>query len=543
MQESKHVRAIILSAIAVFVAYSYCPATCLGQGSIELGFFDKESGEPVSARVVFTKNAKKLSRPRKILFSGEQWLAERKFPLSPPNGEYEFSVERGPEFKEIKGGFTIEPRAKDSVPVEIPRAIDMHSDHWYSGDHLSNLPSDELHRWQLADAVDLVVSTESKSVSKTNSSNPAKGEGKRGEQSDKLRTNLDGLGLGSDGRYLEWEHGTVLLHGSKPASSKLDGADTLKLLNEAKGHDEILAELVRPWSRDVPLMLASGAIRSVQLLSSYNRPNGDDRLVMGKGSVKGSLGKVQLTLGRDKASSEIFAPIEADEQIRFKDARGVGKLSESIFWQMLEAGFRITPTAGSGFNGNETHVGYNRVYVFNETQPNEAAWWKAIAQSHTFITNGPLLRASINGMPPGSMQSSYRSQSIPLDIVVSLAVRDPVDYLDVVFNGETIYSAKLEDHYKRGEFPPIEIDKSGWLVIRVVTEHTKGYRYATTAPFYFVFDDKPRVSRKSVSFFQEWQKVAVSNIAESPDLLKRYKEWIERSNQFWETRMKESNSE
>ena len=539
--------------IAVFVANLLHSACCFGQGSIELEFFDKESGEPVSARIVFTKGSKKLSRPRTILFSGEQWLAEKKVPLSPSNGEFEFSVLRGPEFKEISGGFTIEPRAKDSVPVEIPRAIDMHAEHWFSGDHLSSLHSDELIRWQLADAVDLAVSAQSMSSSKANQSKPynpkpSKGPRKRNEPSEKSRTDLDGLGLVTAGHYLEWDHGSVLMHGpqlapSQLAHSKIDGADALKILFEAKGQDDILAELVRPWSRDVPLMLSSDAIRSVQLLSSYNRPNGDDRLAIAKESAKGNLGQVQLTQGKVKALSDIFAPIDPDEQIRFKDARGVGKLSEYIFWQMLEAGLRLTPTAGSGFNGNETQVGYNRVYVYSETTPDEAAWWKEIAQSHTFVTNGPLLRASINGLPPGSTQTSYRSQRISLDIAVSLAVRDPVDYLDVVFNGETIYSAKLEDHYKRGEFPAIDIDKSGWLVIRVVTEHSKGYRYATTAPFYFVFGGNPRVSRKAVSFFQKWQKAAVDSIAESPNALKRYEAWIERSDQFWESRMHESNSE
>ena len=154
-----------------------------------------------------------------------------------------------------------------------------------------------------------------------------------------------------------------------------------------------------------------------------------------------------------------------------------------------------------------------------------------------------MLRASINGLPPGSVQSSYRSQSISLDITVSLAVRDPVEYLDVVNNGDTIYSAKLEEHYKRGEFPPIEIDQSGWLVIRIVTEHAKGYRFATTAPFYFVFDGKPRVSRKAVAFFQQWQKAALGSLAESPEQLKRYEPWIDRSNQFWESRMRAGNSE
>ena len=528
MLKTKNLLSVILLGTAICLLHSLSPTLCVGQGAIELEFVDKESGEPVSARIAFTKSAKKLSRPRKLLFAGDQWLAEKKFPLSPPNGEFEFIVMRGPEFSEIKAGFTIEPRARDTVSVEIPRSVNMHMEHWYSGDHLSSLPYNELSRWQMADAVDLAVSTVNTNelhLIQSKTTDPA------------------GLRLGTLSRYLEWEHGAVLLHGWRSAGLKSDGPESLKLLDEVKSNNTVTAELVRPWSRDVPLLLASDTIRSVQILSSYNRPGGDDRLMIPKQSVNGILGRVLLTQGKEKTPSEVFAPIDSNEEIRFKDARGVGKLSEFLYWQMLESGLRITPTAGSGFSGNETQVGYNRVYVYSENQPNESSWWRAIEQGQTFITNGPLLRASVNGLPPGSVQTSDRSQSISLDIAVSLAVRDPVDYLDVVFNGDTIYSAKLEEHYKRGEFPPIEIDQSGWLVIRIVTEHAKGYRFATTAPFYFVFDGKPRASRKAVAFFQQWQKAALDSLAKSPDLLERYEPWIDRSNQFWQSRMRESNSE
>ena len=528
MRKTKNLLSVILFGTIACLLQSLFPTLCVGQGAITLEFADKESGEPVSARIAFTKSAKKLSRPRKILFAGDQWLAEKKFQINPPNGEFEFIVMRGPEFSEIKGGFTIEPRARDTVSVEIPRSINMHMEHWYSGDHLSSLPYHELSRWQMADAVDLAVST-----ANTNELNPI-----QSKTMDPI-----GLRLGTRSRYLEWEYGAVLFHGWRTAGPKSDGPESLKLLEEAKGNNTVTAELIRPWSRDVPLLLASDTIRSVQILSSYNRPGGDDRLMIPKQTVNGILGNVLLMQGKDKTPSKVFAPIDSNEEIRFKDARGVGKLSEYLYWQMLESGLRITPTAGSGFNGNETQVGYNRVYTYSETQPDESSWWQAIARGQTFITNGPLLRASVNGLPPGSVQTSYRSQSISLDIAVSLAVRDPVEYLDVVFNGDTIYSAKLEEHYKRGEFPPIEIDQSGWLVIRIVTEHAKGYRFATTAPFYFVFDGKPRVSRKAVAFFQQWQKAALDNLAESPEQWKLYEPWIDRSNQFWEARLRASNSE
>lgn len=546
-QTKDMLRGILIANAICFANWSFAQ-NCAGQGAVKLEFADKESGEPVSARIFFTKPVKKLPRPRKVLFAGDQWLAEKSMQLSTPNGDFEFTVQRGPEFSEILGGFTMEPRAKDSVPIVVPRSISMRDEKWFSGDHLSPLPANELRRWQFADAVDLTATVAPKSVISQVADN-ANVESKVGtaKSSDASAVNLVGLGLTSTSRFLQWDHGAVVFHGSEKSlnaiGTKPESVDAFRLLDEARDQTNTIAELVRPWSRDVPFLLATDSIRAIQLLSSCNRPGGDDRITMAKEPNKNIPWKVLLTNGKEKTPSEVFAPIEQAETVRFKDARGVGKLSEAIYWQMLEAGFKIAPTAGSGFDHNDTHVGYNRVYAYSETTPNETSWWQTISLGHTFVTNGPLLRANINGMPPGSMLSSDRSQSISLDIAVALSVRDPVDYLDVVFNGETIYSAKLEDHYNRGEFPPIEIDKSGWLVIRVVTENTKGYRYATTAPFYFIFDRTPRVSKKGVSFFRQWHAAAKANLAESPNQLKIYQQWIDRSDTFWESRLKDCNAE
>jgi len=527
MNNSKHLLTTLVFLGTVCLGESLSVRHCIAQGAVELQFIDKDSGDPISARMQFTKSAKKLSRPRKMLFAGEQWLAEKKFPLATSNGEYEFLVQRGPEFNEIRGGFTIEPRARDVVAIEVPRSIKMHPEHWYSGDHLCTLPRNELSRWQAADAVDFVASTDG--TQETQARN------KKLVKQDDVDPN--GLGLFSLSRLAEWEHGCIILHGMSSDELKSDGATSLKLLEDSRNEKSISAEIIRPWTRDVPLLLASNTIRSVQILSSHNRPTGDDRLTLDKNRIGERLGKVILTNGKTKISSNVFANVDSDEEIRFKDARGVGKLSEFIYWQMLEAGFKMTPTAGSGFNGNETQVGYNRVYVYSEVPPNPSLWWKAIEQGQTFVTNGPLLRVTINGLLPGSIQTSYRSQNISLDITANLAVRDPVDYLDVVFNGETIYSAKLEDHYQKGEFPPIEISESGWLVVRVVTENIKGYRFATTAPFYFVFDSSPRISRKAVSFFQRWQTAALKDISESPSQMQSYEPWLSSANQFWNSRL------
>ena len=566
----------VLYAVVGFCLIAFSnPHRVVAQGSVDMEFVDSASGEPVLARMMFTKSTRKVARPKKLLFSGDQWLAEPNFPLSVGNGDFEFIVRRGPEFTEIRGGFTIEPRAKDVVLVEVPRAIDMHAEHWYSGDHLSSLPIGSLSRWQQADAVDLVVSVAAPEEPQAAAAKQTKPSKSKDRVEEPMMNNAESLGLklNTRSRLLDWQHGSFLLHREPPTAQPAQAANqpsskqgalvesatngtatngtatmtaamAFELLDKAERTEGVIPELVRLWDRDVPILLGNESIRSVQLLSTFNRPNSDDRLMLS--SEKGSKtlrGKIQITRGKERVASELFAPIGAEEELKFKDARGVGRLNEYLYWQMLEAGLRLTPTASSDFAVNETHVGYNRVYIYSEEQPTEATWWQAISQGRTVVTNGPLLRASVNAMPPGSVQARYRGQPIPIDIGVSLSVREPVDYLDVIFNGETMYSAKLEDHYKRGEFPPMEIDQSGWLVIRVITAHEKGYRLATTAPFYFEFDGKPRVSRRAVDFFEDWLAKSKAVIAAVPKELEQMRPWIAAAEQFWKQRRVESNVE
>ena len=168
------------------------------------------------------------------------------------------------------------------------------------------------------------------------------------------------------------------------------------------------------------------------------------------------------------------------------------------------------------------------------TDPSVDTWWHGLEHGASFISNGPLLRAIVNGSPPGSVHPGYRGEAIPLDIAVSLAVREKVDYLDVIFNGETLYNAKLEDHYKRGEFPELSVSESGWLVIRVVTAQEDGYRYASTAPFYFEFEGKPRVSKKSVEFFQGWLERSIEAIDRDDEQRLHNADRKESARQFWD---------
>jgi hypothetical protein len=298
-----------------------------------------------------------------------------------------------------------------------------------------------------------------------------------------------------------------------------------------------MAEITQLLASDLPILLAHPKVRCARVLHAANRAARDIPLELDRAAGDDLFAKLTIPMEKIRWSIPVLAPFPDKDQIRFRGPHGTGRMTEAVYWQVLEAGLRVPPTAGSGFGAGETHLGYNRVYAYCDSDVNPESWWHAIANGESFITNGPLLRVMINEVPPGTLQAIAPSELLPLRIDVSLGVRDPVDYLDVIFNGESLYNAKLEDHYRKGEFPPIEIGQSGWLVVRVVTAYEPGYRMATTAPYYFEAHGKKRVRQSAVKFFQEWlarsERLQVNESIDTPARRRA----IERAKEFWQERL------
>jgi hypothetical protein len=313
--------------------------------------------------------------------------------------------------------------------------------------------------------------------------------------------------------------GGLLVHSLSDQVHEMRTSSSVAFLDGLDDRSNSFIEITKPWDRDVPLLLATEKIDAVQLLSSHLQPN---------------------------SALALASTIRNPDPLRFHGRKGLARLGEYLYWQILEAGFRLPPTAGSGFDEKGlTHLGYNRVYIWlaPELPRDVSTWWTQLRRGHTLVTNGPLLRATINGSPPGAVFPNLVQESIPLEIELDLTVRDPVDYLDIIFNGKAIYQARLEDHAKRGKFPALNIKESGWLVLRVVTSHEASYRLATTAPFYFEFNNQARVSKSAIDFFREWldeSRQAIDRDATSRD---DYREPLNRADEFWRKRAEQANKD
>ncbi len=488
------------------------------RGEITLDFRDKAHDEPLISRVKILSLEGQPQRVRGALHQQGWNLFEAPLTYTGRAGNYTYQAFHGPQFASASGGFTLDLKSDAHDVVHLPRHADLMLEGWIGGDLLSHVREEETRRWLAAEDLLLAAVVTNQATGAQQPDLQHSGPQQTGERPIQPSELTSPLGY--------WDarpgSGLVLHHWLPPASvpPELPSSRLLVMAKEsprAVNQLPVHAEIQCLWARDVPIWLASNRIDSVQLLGSH------------------------LTIDGQRTAR--VEPLIEPEPGRFRGPRRDGRLVEYLYWQILESGFRLPPTAGSGFGKNASPLGYNRVYA-HAPNPTPAAWWQAIRDGQSFVTNGPLLRATMNGEVPGKVFAAAAGQTVELDIAVALTVADPVEYLEVVFNGQTLYRARLDEYARAGGvIPPQQVGESGWLLVRVVTERDDTYRLATTAPFYVQIAGRPRISAQAVAFFQAWLEKATEQLATlGPEAQAAAEPYLSAAREFWQRRAAMANS-
>jgi hypothetical protein len=183
---------------------------------------------------------------------------------------------------------------------------------------------------------------------------------------------------------------------------------------------------------------------------------------------------------------------------------GIGRWSQKVYFNVLNCGLRIPPTAGSGSGITTNPVGYNRLYVYCGEQFSYERWWAGLRAGKVVITNGPMLRPTVEGEPPGHVFKAAAGEKVDLEIGLTLSTRDKISYLEIIQDGRVIHEVRLADWQQAGgKLPHVVFDKSGWFLVRAVADSPKTYRFAMTAPYYVEIGNEPH-RRGSVQFFLDW---------------------------------------
>lgn len=488
------------------------PILAASTGQLALTVVDKDTGQPIACRMHVVGPKKKPFKPEKVPYWHDHFVLPGKIVLKLPIGDYTFVIERGLEYLDRDGHFTINHFADDSTQVDLRRFIDMSVDGWWSGDLDVRRPARDMELLMMAD--DLHVA---EVISWQNDRNLA---GNQVPKEPLVR--FDG------NRYYQLQaeastrSGTELLLLNLPAPLKLPPANAdyppvMKFLAEAREKGNLWVDASKPFWWDLPMLVAAGQIDSIEIAHSQIAR---DSIVSNEGA------------GRPR------------DRVHYPDPWGNAQWSQEVYFRLLECGLRIPPSAGSGSGDSPNPVGYNRMYVHVDGELTYENWWRELRAGRVFVTNGPLLKPSVENELPGHVFQAEAGAKLDLEIGLTLSTRDPIRYLEIIKNGKVEHSIPFEVYSKTGQLPKLQFDRGGWFLVRAVTDLPKTYRFAMTGPYYVEIGYQRRISKQAVQFFLDWifERARQIKLAD-PEQQQEVMKWYRQARDFWQDLLSKANAD
>ncbi|MBN2295531.1 MAG: hypothetical protein JXM70_24085, partial [Pirellulales bacterium] len=496
---------------------------------------DKDTKKPIACRMHLSRAD---GRPKKIK-GVPNWDDHFVFPgqitLKLPKGGYKFELERGPEYVTRSGHFMIEHFADDAKEVDLQRFVDMAAYGWYSGDlHARRAPRD-IELLMLAEDLH-VVPVAIWWNDKVLLGGTIPGEKKQDEET---LVHFDGnrfYSLAAGG--FTWPGGEILCFNLPQPLQKMflrskserefpsplglfqkAHVDTEELDGtETQGGSPVWIDITRPYWWDVPMLVAMGQIDSIQIAHG--------NICRGK------------TINNEQGG-------KSRNKTLYPGVRGNAQWSEDIYFNLLECGIRIPPSAGSGSGISPNPLGYNRMYVHVEGPFGYEKWWQAFAAGRVTITNGPLLRPSVYGKLPGHVFYYQQGTTPDFEIGLTLSTRKPISYIEIIKNGQLAKSIPFDEYRKAHGLPKLRFDNSGWFLVRAVTDLPETYRFAMTAPYYVQIGEQPRISRRAVQFFIDWTYERAGQIRKIEDPVERSSvmQAHRQARDFWQALLSKANAD
>jgi hypothetical protein len=189
-----------------------------------------------------------------------------------------------------------------------------------------------------------------------------------------------------------------------------------------------------------------------------------------------------------------------------------------LYYQFLNAGFRLPIAAGTDKFHEEIPLGSNRTYARVKGSADYAGWLAAIKAGRCFVSNGPILEFQADDHEPGEVVEFQGTKPVKARVTARSLL--PFTTLEIVRNGETvghktiaIGNQKLVDGiYTMTIEATVELNRSSWLAARVVDHPDLPNRilprgvsvFAHTSPVYFLRDGKPVREAASIVYLGKW---------------------------------------
>lgn len=175
-----------------------------------------------------------------------------------------------------------------------------------------------------------------------------------------------------------------------------------------------------------------------------------------------------------------------------------------VWYDILNMGFRMTPTAGTDFPCLATIPGRERFYTKVVGPLTYDAWLEGIRAGRTFVTNGPMLEFRVNGKEIGDEVLLKKPGQVTVEGRARFDTRREVpNRLELIANGEAFKSFPRKGDDSEISFTiPLDLSQSAWLALRASgskTDEATGVfppfltptSLAHTAPIYVTIQGTP----------------------------------------------------
>jgi hypothetical protein len=154
--------------------------------------------------------------------------------------------------------------------------------------------------------------------------------------------------------------------------------------------------------------------------------------------------------------------------IRFVEVLQLETPYYDVWYELLNLGFLVAPTAGTDFPCLPSLPGRERFYARVDGELGRVSWLEAVRRGRTFVTNGPILELEVEGAGPGG---ELRLDGPGTVHVRGLArfdpARDHLDALELVRNGEVTDVMTLPAGPGRLQIEvDVPVERSAWFALR-----------------------------------------------------------------------------
>jgi hypothetical protein len=488
------------------------PSVTAADGKVTFVVTEAGSDVRTACRIHIQNEAGQAQRPTGLPFWRDHFVCPGEAELSLPAGSYSFEVERGPEYFVAPGNFNVREDETEPVTVTLKRLVDMSAEGWWPGD---------LHVHRPVEDIELLMRAEDLHVAPVITWWNNRNLWQDRPTPDEPLRRFDGQRYyhamaGEDER----EGGALLFFQlRKPltiAGASREHPSPMKFVAEARRQPGVWIDIEKPFWWDVPVWLASGQVDSVGIANNH--------------MCRSQMYETEAW-GRPRDAARLPAPT------------GNGFWTQEVYYHILNCGLRVPPSAGSASGVLPNPVGYNRVYTYLGDRLDYAAWWAALRDGRSFVTNGPMLRVLVDGQMPGHV---FTAAAGPLDlgVFIDLQSREPIDRVEIIKDGRIERTVRHDDWSQIDSLGSLRFDASGWFLVRAICKNPKTFRFASTAPYYVeIGDAKRRISRASAQFFLDWVderigRVKLDDLALREEVLEHHR----RAREFWLARLAMSNA-